>query len=420
MKKFLAILLAVVLVFSMTACGGEKADSDVVELEFIQWWSVEAGGEYMHDMVAGFEAENPGIKVTLIEQPFADTQNTAVSTFATGQCADLIGMNPPWTRQFYDNGMLAPLDDLIAADASYSLDNFGGIAEKIDGKQYTVPVTPLAFFLYYNIDMFEEAGIEPPTTLDEFVDASIALTNPEKQQYGFTVALSESSASNGSILSVYPMLYALGGRTIDANGEFTCQSPEMEKVLEALYDMKQAGALTPGAASNSEMMALEEFKGGSAAMMIQSDAHLISLDKAGTVNYGIVTLPTLDGTTTPDLRHHGWDVAICSASEHKEEAWKFVSYMLSKDMQEEMCGSLTKIPAYKGADMTWANDYPNVLKAAQYMEDCKMVEELASMPAAGTCWTELTKAAGAVASGTKTAEEALAECQASWDSILGQ
>ncbi len=430
MKKLIAILLALVLVLSMTACGSSSGDTyvdddgneqEIVEIEFIQWWSVEAGGEYMYDVVADFEALNPGIKVTLIEQPFADTKNVTVSNFATGQSADIIGMNPPWSRELYDMGILAPLDEFINADSSYSLDNYVGVADTIDGDHYTVPVTPLAFFLYYNVDMFEEAGIEPPTTIDEFVDAAIALTDTAANQYGFTAALSSASAANGSILTIYPMLYALGGLTIDDNGDFVCDSEEMAIVLQALADMQSAGALTPGTASNSEMMALEEFKAGTAAMMVQSDAHIISLDTGNPdLNYGIITLPTISEGDEPSLRHHGWDIAISSTSEHKEEAWAFISYLTSEEVQVDLCASLSKIPAYIGADVSYAEEYPNVLLAMEMMEEYEMVEELALMPSSSVCWTALTDAAYAATFGTKTVEQAISDCQAAWDSTLGQ
>lgn len=429
MKKIIAILLVLTLVLSLAACGDttetyvdeDGNEVEIVEIEFIQWWSAEAGGDYIYEMIEDFEALYPNIKVTLIEQSFTDTKSVTVSNFAAGQSADIIAMNPPWTTELYDLGMLAPLDDLIEADSSYDLDNYVGIADTINGDHYAVSVAPLAFFLYYNIDMFEEAGIEPPTTLDEFVEAAATLTDAANNQYGFTAALSSASAANGSILTIYPMLYALGGLTIDDNGEFTVETEEMELVLQALADMQEDGSLTPGTASNSEMMALEEFKAGTAAMMVQSDAHIISLDTGNPdLNYGIITLPTISEEDDPSLRHHGWDIAISSTSEHKEEAWTFISYLTSESVQVDFAANLSKIPAYIGADVSYADEYPNVLKAMEYMEEYDMVEELALMPSSSVCWTALTDAAYAATFGTKTVAEAIADCQAEWDATLGQ
>ena len=69
MKKLMSLILILAMVLSLAACGS-KADApavqesaEPVELEFIQWWGTENGGDYLDDLIARFEAENPGIKI---------------------------------------------------------------------------------------------------------------------------------------------------------------------------------------------------------------------------------------------------------------------------------------------------------------------------------------------------------------------
>ena len=124
MKKIMSLVLILALVLSLGACGSKEAapsaDSgdktaaqEPVELEFIQWWTTEGGGEFLEDLVKRFEEANPGITVKLTSMPFGEIRTQVVASQATGMTPDLIGMNPPWTREFYDMGILAPLDDLI-------------------------------------------------------------------------------------------------------------------------------------------------------------------------------------------------------------------------------------------------------------------------------------------------------------------
>ncbi len=216
MKKIMSLVLILALVLSLGACGSKEAapsaDSgdktaaqEPVELEFIQWWTTEGGGEFLEDLVKRFEEANPGITVKLTSMPFGEIRTQVVASQATGMTPDLIGMNPPWTREFYDMGILAPLDDLMAADPFFKKDNyFQASFTPIEGHTYLAPVNSMAFFLFYNKTMFKEAGIEPPTTWDELVEAAKALTVPEKNQYGITMSMSEQEASNGAILSLYP------------------------------------------------------------------------------------------------------------------------------------------------------------------------------------------------------------------------
>ncbi len=439
MKKFLALLMAFVML-TFVACSAapteeapaeesaatetpatEESSDEVVEIEFIQWWAAESGGEYLDTLIADFEAENPNIKVTPITVPFGDVRNQTVANHATGTSADVIAMNPPWVREFYDLGILEPLTDYIANDASYMKDIYQEVSfSEIEGDTYVVPYTQMAFFLYYNIDMFTEAGLEAPTSLEDVVAAAKALTNPNENKYGISLVLSEQAAGNGSILTLYPLLYALNGRTL-VDGKFTVDTPEMLQAMELLATMQADGSFLPGTTSKTEIQVVEEFAQGNIGMMFEHDGHIVSVeDRNPDLNYGIIPIPTMDGTGAPELRHHGWDVGISSTSENKDAAWKFVSYITSEAALMAAADGFQKVPAIKGAVPTYAQDNEKVVEAIEYMGEYTMVEELMLMPQSSACWTELTKAGAAVIQGTKTPEEALADCQAAWDDLLGQ
>ncbi len=438
MKKLLALLMAFVML-TMVACGSAPAEStatqstaqestpaqeetgEVVEIEFIQWWASEAGGEYVDVLIENFEAENPNIKVTPITVPFGDVRNQTVANHATGTSADVIAMNPPWVREFYDLGILAPLTDYVNNDEDYNKEIYQEVSfSEIEGDTYVVPFTQMAFFLYYNIDMFTEAGLEAPTSLEDLVAAAKALTNPNENQYGISLVLSEQAAGNGSILSLYPLLYALNGRTL-VDGKFTVDTPEMLQAMQVLATMQADGSFLPGTTSKTEVQVVEEFAQGNIGMMFEHDGHIFSVNERNPdLNYGIIPIPTMDGTGEPELRHHGWDIGISANSEYKDEAWEFVSYITNEENLMAAANGFQKIPAIKGAVPEFAQDNEMVVEAIEYMGEYAMVEELMLMPQSSACWTELTKAGAAVIQGTKTPEQALADCQASWDEILGQ
>lgn len=440
MRKLLALMLALVMCFALVGCGKSQSTAtapaeaapaqapaeaapaqEPVEIEFIQWWASEGGGEYLNGLVERFEAENPNIKVNLTTLPFGDVKTQVVASQATGMVPDIIGMNPPWTREFYDLGILEPLDDYIAADSSFDISkHFQASFSKIDGHSYLAPVDCTAFFLFYNKDMFEAAGIEPPTTWQEIIDSAVAITNKDKNQYGITFTMSETEAANGSILNFYPMLYALNGRTF-VDGKYVANSDEMLTSFTLLRDLYESGSILPGTTTRSEAQTVEEFAAGNAGMMISHNGHILTVaNRNPDLNYGIIPIPSYDGKGTPDLRHHGWDVGISATSSHKEEAWKFISYMLSEENLTEMCNEMLKVPAMYGVEVDYLDEYPVISEAIDYMNDLTMVEELMMMPKASACWVELTKAGSAVLQGVMTPEEATEAVQTAWDSILEQ
>lgn len=432
MKKIMSLVLILALVLSLGACGSKEAapsaDSgdktaaqEPVELEFIQWWTTEGGGEFLEDLVKRFEEANPGITVKLTSMPFGEIRTQVVASQATGMTPDLIGMNPPWTREFYDMGILAPLDDLMAADPFFKKDNyFQASFTPIEGHTYLAPVNSMAFFLFYNKTMFKEAGIEPPTTWDELVEAAKALTVPEKNQYGITMSMSEQEASNGAILSLYPLLYAQNGRTL-VDGKYTVETEGMENAMKLLETLSKNGSILPGTTTRSEFQIIEEFAAGNVGMVISHNGHINTVtNRDPNLEFGVVPLPSVDGKGTVELRHHGWDIGIAANSQHKEEAWKFISFLLNAENVEAMCNEMLKVPAMYGISVNYLDKYPVVKDAIDYMNEYEMVEELMAMPKSATCWVELTKAGSAVIQGTKTTEEALPEVQEAWNRILGQ
>ena len=432
MKKIMSLVLILALVLSLGACGSKEAapsaDSgdktaaqEPVELEFIQWWTTEGGGEFLEDLVKRFEEANPGITVKLTSMPFGEIRTQVVASQATGMTPDLIGMNPPWTREFYDMGIMAPLDDLMAADPFFKKDNyFQASFTPIEGHTYLAPVNSMAFFLFYNKTMFKEAGIEPPTTWDELVEAAKALTVPEKNQYGITMSMSEQEASNGAILSLYPLLYAQNGRTL-VDGKYTVETEGMENAMKLLETLSKNGSILPGTTTRSEFQIIEEFAAGNVGMVISHNGHINTVtNRDPNLEFGIVPLPSVDGKGTVELRHHGWDIGIAANSQHKEEAWKFISFLLNAENVEAMCNEMLKVPAMYGISVNYLDKYPVVKDAIDYMNEYEMVEELMAMPKSATCWVELTKAGSAVIQGTKTTEEALPEVQEAWNRILGQ
>lgn len=452
MKRFSALLMAVILVIGlMGACtsgnddSAEKTDNksesskssetttedkkedekeeaaEPVTIKFLQWWGTEgAVGASLEGLVADFESQNPNITVEIISLPFGETKTQIVANHASGTIADVVGLNPPWTREFVDLGILEPLDAYMDGDADFNRDDyFPASMAKIKGNTYLAPYNTLSFFLYYNKDMFEEAGLDVPESWDDIVAAANTLTNPDANKYGFTLSLSEGGASNGSILSLYPLLYAANGRTFK-DGKYTVQTDEMVEAMNMLKTLSEEGSIVPGENVKNDAMMVEEFSLGNIGMMIQNDAHVATIaQKNPDLNYGLIPIPSVDGSGTPELRHHGWDLGMTAKGKNKEAAWKFISFLMEKDNMVKAGIEMKKTPSMYGIPVAEDASEPEKL-AKKYLAEYSMVEELMAMPSAGACWTELTKAGITVLNGSKTVEEALADCQKEWDSILGQ
>ncbi len=421
-RRVLLVLLAIALIASPLMAQGQKEDeSSVTTLRFLQWWATEGRvEESLEGLIAEFEAENPEYEVELVSLPFGETKTQIVTNHAAGTIADVVGLNPPWTREFYDLGILEPLDDYMANDPNFNKsDYFGASMAPINGKTYLAPYNTLSFFLYYNVDMFEAAGLDAPESWDDIIMAAKKLTDINKNKYGFSLSMSESAAGNGSILSLYPLLYAANGRTL-VDGRYSVQTDEMVAAMNLLRTMSENGSIMPGTTTKTEPMVYEEFSLGNIGMMISNDGHVATLaQSAPDLNYGIMPIPTIDGSGKAELRHHGWDMGMPAKGKNKDGAWKFISFLHQKDNMERAGLEMMKNPSMYGIDAPEGAS-EKIVEVKGYFEEYAMVEELMEMPSASACWTELTKAGMQIVDGSKTVDEALAECQKAWDRILGQ
>src|SRR5699024_11181546 len=95
---------------------------------------------------------------------------------------DLIVVDNPWMIDFAEAGFLAELDDRIDNTTDYDAgDFFQPLVDitTVDGKRYGIPFYNYALGYIYRADLLDEAGLSVPTTLDELVSTSQALTTDD-------------------------------------------------------------------------------------------------------------------------------------------------------------------------------------------------------------------------------------------------
>ena len=99
---------------------------------------------------------------------------------------DVVAINMPWLGRFADEGILAPLDDVLRNAAINPLDFHPSVwnTGRWNGRQYGIPIYCTVEFLAARRDLFEEAGLSYPRTFDETIAAARVLHHPDRDQYG--------------------------------------------------------------------------------------------------------------------------------------------------------------------------------------------------------------------------------------------
>lgn len=165
MRKFLCLLVTLVLISSfLTAPGLAEAQTEVT------FWALATRQEAIEPIIASFEAENPGIKVTA---SYFDTDGIKDACKVAASSKTLPDMWFNWGGSlggFYvENGCTYDLTEYAAQNNWDQKFNSGVLSLcTLDGKLSGYPTSFNVLGVYYRKDIFAEYGIEVPTTFEEF------------------------------------------------------------------------------------------------------------------------------------------------------------------------------------------------------------------------------------------------------------
>jgi len=168
-KTFTIISLLAALSLILTACGGAatQAPAEKVTLT-IESWRNDDLSIWSDKIIPAFEAKYPNIHVVFAPTAPAEYNGVLDTKLQGGTAGDLITCRPfDASLKLFQEGYLASLSDLSG------MENFGSVAKSAwitdDGKDvFCVPMASVIHGFFYNKDVFDKYGIQPPTTRDEF------------------------------------------------------------------------------------------------------------------------------------------------------------------------------------------------------------------------------------------------------------
>lgn len=370
MKKGLLVLSASMLALSLAACssGGEKpAESakpgdaskspDASKAPKQMTLKIGLPGSYdvtKKEIIDGFIAKNPNIKVELVEAPWGDFVKKIQTEIAGGTAPDIWFQENAVILGYGKRGVAEDLSVYIKKDLKQD-EYISGLfaAQASDGKVYGVPhgINPIA--LAYNKKMFTDAGVPLPTkdwTYQDMLDAAKKLskdTNGDGKldQYGF-------GASSSITVGWYPWTRSKGGQVLDetkSKAMFT--DPKSLDGIKTWANLVKDG-ISPDAdfytAAGGDWKA---FASGKVAMffMQYSNSALINKDFPN-LDYDTIEIPKgYDGKRLVPMVTNSWLIFSKAKADAKEAAWEFMKYYLSEEAQTVLAKSGAALPVNKKA-----------------------------------------------------------------------
>ena len=399
---------AVACVLGMTSAVAQT------NLEFIQWWEPELPAGALRGIMDDFEAKNPGIKVTLVSGPYANTRDQIVVGAASGTLSDVVGLDGAWVNDLAKQGAIAPLDDLLAA-SDLDPKEVAAII-KVDGKGYMFPVASFVYPVFVNLDLLKAAGVESmPTNRTQFVETARKLTDPSKNQYGWVLPLS-LQAPNGVQNDVMSWVWA-SGKSMLKDGKPDLTNQDVVGTLEYIKSMYDEGLISPGAFAKKEQDKVEEFVNGRVGMMVDSLAHInLIRERSPDLKFGITAVPAVDGYEGPrGLPYASWGIGVSEHSEHKEEAFKLVAYLMSEEVNAKLVSIANAFPGNVKAKPDFVASDELFATAFEIFQTGYLANEFTGLPVAEELMRQLGEEIQSMLEGNQTAAEAAAKAQAKWE-----
>ncbi len=334
MKNVRLLGMALIVVMLLAALSG--LGQARVHIEF--WHAL--GGHIGRDVLVGFindfnESQDEVHVEPIYQGSYLDVLNQYRLAVQAGDTPNLVHVYEIGTRLMIDLDSTVPLQPYFEAsglEPEYMVDNVLSYYT-IDGQLYSMPFNTSNAILYYNKDMFREAGLDPekpPTTFEELREYAALMTGDGK--YGF------GNYNFGwyfeQLMAVQNALYVDNdnGRTAPAT-EAVFNSEAGVRIFQWFKDMMEDGSYLDTGRDGSALRAA--FVGGNVGMRIGSTGGFASTyaDIGDRFEMGAAFLPAPEGVERGGVIIGGGSVWM--PKDHPEEkleaAWKFLEHLASVD-----------------------------------------------------------------------------------------
>jgi multiple sugar transport system substrate-binding protein len=345
----LAFALAVALAAG-ESCGGSDGDGDASgEVSFMVFGEPEELKAY-RNVIAAFEEEEPGVTVNLVEASDRNDLIARLSTaFAGGAPPDLFLLNYRFYGQFAVRGVLEPIEERVDSSDVFEQEDFyeqALDAFRFDGTLTCLPQNISSLVVYYNRDLFREAGVEEPKagwTWNDMVVKATALTKDadkdgSAEQHGLGI--------EPSMIRLAPFVWSNGGEIVDdveSPTRFTLDTPEAHEAMQSFFDLRRIQVIP----TEEEIEAEDDearFQNGRTAMVLSSRRATPAFRTITAFDWDIAPLPQHD---QPAGILHSDAYCMTKASENKDAAWRFMEFALGPEGQRITAESGRTVPSLK-------------------------------------------------------------------------
>ncbi len=365
-KKFMKRIIPFSMIAAgliLSSCGNtndttnseEAENSGDVTLDYMIWNA--SGKDGMDAIARAFEEENPGIQVNVQVTPWDQYWPKLEAAALGGSMPDLFVMHSQEVAKYTEGDVLLPLNDYIEEadiDMSKYPEDISEIYLTEEDEQIAIPRDYDTIGLWYNKEIFDEAGIDYPDetwTWDTLLDTALELTDEENEIYGMLAPVNNQEG-------YYSFLYQNDGYVLNEDKtESGFRDPNTVEGMQWYVDLSLEHGVSPTAAQFADNDRMVYFQSGRAAMGTFGSYQASTFVRNEYTAEHIDVAPLPKGKTNATI-YNGTGNSIAADTDHPEEALKFLDFLSSEEGQRIMGEHGTTMPSHEDARDAYLDAYP--------------------------------------------------------------
>ena len=319
----------------------------------IEYWGLWEPSEVMQEVIAGFESENPTIKINYVKQSHVDYRERLQTALQSGSGPDIFRFHASWVPMLKSS--LDPIPTSVASASDFKNNYYPVVTEQLvsSGQYVGLPLMYDGLVLYYNEDILATANETPPKTWPELRTLAVKLTVPSAngiQRGGLAIGNATNVEHFSDILAT--LILQNGGNLSEADSVQT-----RDALL--FYTNFQVKDKVWNETLPSSTVA---FARGDVAMMFAPSwrAHEIKALNPD-LKFSTAPLPQLSEDEKVAWATY-WAEGMSAAGKQKTESAKFLAYLNRPD-------NLKKFFSQASTVRLFGEIYPKVDMASEFAQD---------------------------------------------------
>lgn len=339
---------------------------------------------------------------------------------------DIFNIDYNWVPEFARAGHIIPVDDVIGSDSDF-LPKALEVARYQD-KLYGVPQTVHPHLLWYRKDLFDEAGLKPPATMDDWLKAVQYFQGKEingEKVYGWAA---QAAKGFGNVHTWLTFLYSFGGDTFNNYSDLqpALTTPEAAAATEFWAEMMK---YTPtGINDYTYDEVTNDAASGKIATCLQWSWGAFAVDDPKTSKtvgkWEFVPVPKAKDSVAHLAE---WVIAVSSYSKNRDAAIEFIKFLESpeNDVRQALLGGgdPVRVSSYTNKELTEAKveGQPDLLRFRRYpqvLEAMKTTKPRPLFPQEEQWETVVSAPLHAIQLGESSVQDGLAKAQSDVDQMI--